>query len=159
MRMTLETLGPLAFLSIFHVIGGAALGLTVRGWVDNPTRENLGGRIFLLVWGGMFGCMPLTFGLQEEPRLLIAQLAVLLTAFAVPYFWRDRLRELASEQYIVMLVFGGIFLLAGLIAGSFMIREGEWLVALLFGGIFSLVGGGIFFGGLKQLFGDPPDDE
>jgi hypothetical protein len=156
--MTLETIGPLAFLSIFHVIGGAALGATVRAWLDSPTRQNLGRHVFFLIWGGMFGCMPLAFGLQEGGWMVVAQSAVLVTAFAVPFFWRDRLRELASQQFIIMLVFGGVFLVAGLVAGGAMLREGEWLVALLFGGIFSLVGGGIFFGGLKQLFSDPADD-
>jgi hypothetical protein len=155
--MSLETVGPIAFISIFHVIGGAALGITLRGWANNPTRENLFRRAFFLVWGGMFGCMPLVFGVENGT--LAVQVVVLLIAIAVPFFWLDRLREMFSDQNVVLVGFGGIFLIAGLVAGGALLREREWLFAALFGGIFSLVGGGIFFAGLRNLLRGTPGEE
>ena len=155
----MEIAGPFAFISIFHVIGGVALGITLRGWASDPTRENLGGRVFFLVWGSMFGCMPLVFGLQTGLSMLAAQLAVLLVAIAVPFFWLERLRELTSDQNVVMIGFGGIFLIAGLAAGGFLLREGEWLFAALFGGTFTLLGGGFFLGGLLKLLRGVSEDE
>ena len=154
-----EVLGPFAFISIFHVIGGVALGTTLRGWADNPTRENLGGRVFFLVWGSMFGCMPLVFGLQTGFSMLAAQLAVLLVAIVVPFFWLERLRELVSDQNVVRIGFGGIFLIAGLAAGGFLLREGEWLFAVLFGGTFTLLGGGFFLSGLLKLLRGASEDK
>lgn len=148
--------GEVLFLSLFHVIGGVAIGFTLRGIVDS--RENIGSRVFFLIWGGMFGCMPLAFGL-DNPATLPVQVGVLLAAIAVPFFWADRLREMFSDQSVLMLGFGGVFLLVGLIAGTLMAREGEWIVALLFGGMFSLVGGGIFIGGLRALLRDTSGDE
>jgi hypothetical protein len=155
--MSLETVGPIAFISIFHVIGGVALGITLRGWVNNPTRENLFSRTFFLIWGGMFGCMPLVFGIENGT--LVIQIVVLLIAIAVPFMWLEQLREMFSDQNVVMVGFGGIFLISGLVAGGALLREREWLFAVLFGGIFSLVGGSIFFAGLRNLLRGTPGDE
>jgi hypothetical protein len=142
-------------MSLFHAIGGIALGITLRGWANEPTLKNLLGRSFFLLWGSGFGCMPLIFAFQNDsanvPTILGAQIAVLLTAIAIPYFWLNRLRELASDENVVAVSIGGLFLLIGLVAGSFLVRDREWLPAVLFGGTFSLVGGGVFFHGLRSL--------
>jgi len=98
--ISLETVGPIVFISLFHVIGGAALGITLRGWVNNPTRENLFRRVFFLIWGGMFGCMPLVFGIENGT--LLVQIVVLLVAIAVPFMWLEHLREMFSDQNVVM---------------------------------------------------------
>lgn len=155
--MSLETIGPIAFFSLFHVIGGAALGITLRGWVNNPTRENLFGRFFFLIWGGMFGCIPLAIGIENGT--MAVQIVILLIAIVVPFIWLDHLREMVSDKNVVMVGFGGIFLIAGLVAGGAMFREREWLFAALFGGIFSLVGGSIFVSGLLNLMRGTPGDE
>ena len=152
-----DIIGQLVFLSIFHAVGGAALGITLRGWVNDPSHKEVG-RLFFLVWGGMFGCMPLLFGLEYGLPMLAAQVAVLLSAIAVPFFWLDRLRELFSNQNLVLTGVGGIFLVAGLAAGGFLLREGQWLPAALFGVPFVSMGGGIFFYGLRSLLQGSAED-
>lgn len=151
-----ELINTLLFLSIFHVIGGVALGITLRGWVNEPTLKNLLSRVMFLVWGSGFGCLPLAFAFDNAPDqislVLAVQSAILLTAIAIPFFWLDRLRELASDKSVVATTIGGIFLVVGLVAGSSLLRGGEWLGGLLFGGTFTLVGGGVLWHGLRSAF-------
>jgi hypothetical protein len=51
----------LGFVSIFHIIGGAAIGSGLRrlshGFAIQP--------IFLVVWGVFFGVLPLSIGASE----------------------------------------------------------------------------------------------
>ena len=130
--------------------------------MNEPTLKNLGRRVFFLVWGSMFGCMPLVFGLENGLQgglpMLAAQIAVLVTAIAVPFFWLDSLREAFSNKNVVLIGFGGVFFIAGMGAGSLMLHEGVMFPALLVGGLFVLVGGGMFLWGLRGLLHGSPED-
>ena len=103
--------GLLAFLSIFHLIGGIALGMTFNRIVR---ERRLGGQsIFFIVWGGMFGCMPLTFGSQSEPWVLAAQIGILALAIGIPFAIGGSLREGFQLKGVQNVLFGGIFLVVG----------------------------------------------
>jgi hypothetical protein len=72
-------IGTLGFLSIFHVLGGIALGSTVRGLRNGFN----GSKLFFLVWGSMFGCIPLAIGAQafaQENTMYLFVLEVLILA-------------------------------------------------------------------------------
>jgi hypothetical protein len=156
-----EMLGMFALVSLFHVIGGVALGTTIRKMVDDFRAEgklNLG-RSFFLVWGGMFACIPLAFGLAV-PQILIAQVAVIAIAMLVPFFWADRARELVSDPNVIMMLFGGVFFVAGMGGGAAMLNEREYAGALTVGCLFVLIGGGIFwYGFYRAVLKSPVEDE
>ena len=138
-----ETISELAFLSIFHVIGGAALGLTLRSLVREPSLKGLFGRVFFLIWGGMFGCMPLAFSLQDgglNYTTLAFQLGILGTAMAVPFFLYDYLREYARDKNMVRMGIGAaLFLFSAALSGAIIGSAGLDLPSLL---IFTIFGGG-----------------
>ena len=61
----------LAFLFPFHLLGGAAVGIVLRKLIDNGFKlTSLADNGFLLLWGGMFGGIPLFFGLMMGCSLL-----------------------------------------------------------------------------------------
>jgi len=149
----------LAFVSLFHIIGAAAVGTAVRNiWL--AVRGEGGAifsSIFFLIWGSLFGCGPLAFGLEpgQPAWLLPAQIAIWGTAFSIAaLFGRSALewvRPLLSIQ-TGLIVLGGIFMLAGVIAGSVALKsESGLLEALLMGAVFGMIGFGIFLLGLVQL--------
>jgi hypothetical protein len=152
----------LAFLSIFHVIGAAALANGLRAiWDWQRDRERgLGNGVFFVVWGAMFGCMPFAFGLslaaEKEigtPLVLLGQAIVWGAAFLTALlFWdevMDWLRPFLHPN-VFLIGFGGVFMLVGAAAASFTIRD-DVLFGLLFGGIFIFVGGVIFALGVWNL--------
>jgi hypothetical protein len=152
----------LGFLSIFHVIGAVALANGLRGmwnWLRNKER-GLGSVMFFVVWGAMFGCMPFAFGVglatDKEvgtPLLLLGEAVVWGIAFlSATLFWDEVLDWLRPFLHpnIFLVGFGGIFMLVGAAAASFVIRD-DPLFGLLFGGIFMLVGGIVFALGVWNL--------
>ena len=152
----------LGFLSIFHVIGAAALANGLRGvWNRLHNKERgLGNALFFIVWGAMFGCMPFAFGLglatdQETGTylVLLGQAIVWGIAFLVALLFSDDVIDwlrpfLHPTTFLVG--FGGIFILVGAVTASFVIRD-DLLFGLAFGGIFMLVGGIIFALGIWNL--------
>ena len=145
--------GLLAFLSIFHLIGGIALGMTFNRIVR---ERHLGGQsIFFIVWGGMFGCMPLTFGSQSEPWVLAAQMGILALAIGIPFAIGGSLREGFQQKGVQNVLFGGIFLVIGLAALGIAVRliptDRAALGILVFALVFSAVGVPTFIKGLRDL--------
>jgi len=156
-------LALLGFLSIFHVIGAVALANGLRGiwnWLREKER-GLGNAVFLVAWGAMFGCMPFAFGLglaTDDERgtsmILLGQAIVWGVSFlAALLLWNDVVDWLQPflDTNIFLVGFGGIFMLVGAAAGSFIVRD-DLPFGLLFGGIFFLVGGLIFALGVWNLF-------
>lgn len=152
----------LGFLSTFHVIGAVALANGLRGmWIWLRSKEQGPGRaVFFVVWGAMFGCMPFAFGVglatdkeAGTPLLLLGEAVVWGVAFlAALLFWDevvDWLRPFLHPN-IFLVGFGGIFMLVGAVAASFVIRD-DLLFGLLFGGIFVFVGGIVFALGIWNL--------
>lgn len=148
----------LGFFSIFHLIGGGAIGATLRRWVQRGLQAGIVNSLFMLVWGGMFGCMPLAFGLQPMAEnglplwLLPAQVTVLVTAIAVSYFFFEQIRAKFFRTSFFLMGFGAIFAVAGLGAGSAVKHSGEDpLTGLMFSGLFFAVGAAIFYAGWWQF--------
>jgi hypothetical protein len=142
----------LGFISLFHVIGGAVLGSTLRSIVTDWPKFGCQ-HIFLLVWASLFGFMPLLFGFdREEPWFLLIQIAILGTTIAVTALAWNWLREITADNNMVLVLFGGVFLASGAVAGALSMRADKWFVALLIGGIFVLTGGALMARGLRGLW-------
>jgi hypothetical protein len=157
--------GPLAllgFLSIFHIIGAVALANGLRGvwsWLGDK-EQRVGNAFFFVLWGAGFGCMPFVFGLTMAadkeggtPVVLLGQVMVWGSVFVVALLaWQEALDWLRPFLHVDMFLvaFGGIFMLVGAGAASFIVRD-DLLFALLFGGIFMLVGGLILAFGVRNL--------
>lgn len=142
--------GTLLFLSLFHVIGGIALGLTLNRLVRARRIDKQA--LFFVVWGGMFGCMPLAMS-EGDPRLLAAQVGILALAIGVPFAMGHSLREAFAQPAVQKIGFGGVFFVAGMGVLGVAIRSiGEApLPIFLMAGVFVAVGLSIFVGGLREV--------
>jgi hypothetical protein len=144
-------LAQLGFVSLFHVIGGIAMGSALRGLRGGFS----GGTLFLLVWGGMFGCMPLAIGANEfgrtgGPAFFAIELGVLIAAILVTALMPDTLLESLKSPLVAPIAVGGIFFAIGIGAGV-LIAQTDLLPALLFGGCFAGAGALAFVSGLAKL--------
>jgi hypothetical protein len=134
----------LAFLLPFHVAGGAALGVALHRIIQGRSRlPNLAGSGFLLVWGSMFGGLPLVFGLtMGSGWIVLVQLSLLLGTIvfvALRYEW---LRALYSQPGMFVASFGLTFFLVGALLTASLLGEAEpgaILPGLIFGGIGGLL--------------------
>lgn len=150
----------LAFLSIFHAIGAAAIGNAVRGWwqmIRGQENISLIQSVFFVIWGGIFGCVP--FGLGADPTLpnwfLPAELLVWVVAFVgIGIFGKTVLQYLKplANIHVFLMAFGGIFLASGLLAGWSAFSQGEIWLGLILGVVFAIIGIGMFALGLSGLF-------
>ncbi len=141
----------LGFLSVFHLIGGVAIGSVVRGWL----RRGFSLRgLFLLIWGGMFGVMPLLIGagmftLGGKPYLVVLQIAVLALAILVTALTPDWFLESFDSQALGSVAFGGLFMLVGAIVFVALVQS-EPLVALFFIAVFGGSGALVLVSGVKS---------
>lgn len=134
----------LAFLFPFHVLGGAAVGFVVRRVIESGFKlTSLTGNGFMLLWGAMFGGLPLFFGLAMGSGLFFALQLVLFLGTAALVAWQfEWLRDVYSLPAMWLASGGLVFLMIGLGVGAAMLGTGDttWLFfALLFGGV-----GGLF---------------
>ena len=141
----------LVFVSIFHIIGGVAVGSTLRGLRNGFPC----GKIFILIWGALFGCMPLAIGVETFTKtgaiyLLGIEILVLASAILGAALIPDWILESFSSVDLFPLGFGGLFLLVGLIVGGFSLKT-DPLFGLVFGCIFGGVGAVVFILGLRSL--------
>ena len=137
----------LAFLSLFHIVGGLVFGTTLRGL----GRRITGRSIFLLVWSLFFGGVPLLMFLQSDwPWWVHATRAlVLFGSVALGFFLKDSLHGLLQQGHIVTMILGGVFMTAGAgLVASGIVAE-DFPLGLLMGTIFFLVGLGIFVIGFR----------
>jgi len=150
------------FLSVFHVIGAAVLARALRDlWRNLRERKPEGCRsVFLIVWAAMFGCVPFAFGFDFAGAeggtwlLVAAQVVVWTSTFLVTLLAGEALKE-ALEPFLQeetrLMLFGGGFLVGGLIVAVFVTREAGFS-GLLLGGLFALTGAGIFGYGVWKLW-------
>ena len=148
-----NSITQLGFLCLFHLIGGAAIGSVLRGVLRGKFSCNSS---FFLIWGGLFGVMPLLFGIQElqkgAPYSLMIEFAVLATAILVVAFIPEDLLATLRSPNIFSIAIGGIFLMLGVAMLFTNIFELKGLPEkLLGGGIFILSGGAVFLIGLWRL--------
>lgn len=130
----------MVFLLPFHVGGGVALGIALRRMIQGHFKlSSLAGSGFLLLWGSMFGGLPLVFGLTAGSAwFFLLQLALFLgtiVAVALGYEW---LRDLYSHPGMFVASFGLVFLGIGFALTATLLGEGDadgMVVGLVFGGI------------------------
>ena len=147
-------LSLLGFLSVFHVVGGIALGVGARQWRSAwQARANRLVPPFLLLWGALFGGLPLIFGLAtQQGGLLAGQGAILLASFAITFWFYEPLKEGLGHQYVFMIVFGLVFISVGALVSVLMLRSDgtdPWQ-AVAMGGIFFAVGSLVLSAGIVQ---------
>ncbi len=146
-------LGMLAFLCIFHLIGGAVLGGTIRQWLHGRFGCN---SLFLIVWGSLFGLIPLllgftTFAAHGDFLFVGLEIAAIVGAVLVVALTPDWFVQSFDSTHIAPVAMGGLFFLIGI--GIFIALIGtEPIVALIFLGAFG--GGGIIalVSGLRAVF-------
>jgi hypothetical protein len=149
----------LAFLSIFHVLGGGGLGVALR-----PLRTRSGGTqddrvsVPLAIWGLMFGGIPLLMAV-EVPWLLPLQLLEMVVGFLATFLFWDHIRELLGQGYVLLILFGGVFFMAGSAASGMLLKEGDLWKGLLIGMLFGGLGLGMVILGLRRTFRPPPDPD
>ncbi len=142
----------LGMLCVFHLIGGIGVGKGLR----QLFARQLKGVLFFLVWGSMFGIMPLwigssSFARMQMPYAIYIELFVLIAAIAVTALLPQEIWDSLSSPPVIATGIGAIFFLAGL-GGFFLILSQNVGDALLVGGIFMLVGGGTMAAGIAQAF-------
>jgi hypothetical protein len=143
----------LAFLSLFHVLGGAGLGIALR-----PLRVGDRVNVGLAIWGAMFGGIPLIMSV-ETPWLLPAQFFLLAVAALLAFFYWDRIRELLGNANVLLILFGGVFFMAGSGAAGMLIEQRDFGMAALFGCLFGGLGLVVLLLGLRRLMAPPSDTE
>ncbi len=141
----------LGFVSIFHIIGGVAVGSALRGLRKGFTFR----KVFFLVWGVLFGCMPLALGAQTFLKtsaiyLFAMEVFVLAGAILGAALIPDWVLESYNSADLFRIGFGGLFFLIGLITGTELVRT-DLVAGLVFGGIFGGVGAAMLFFGLRSL--------
>jgi hypothetical protein len=148
-----DPITQLGFLCIFNLIGGAAIGSALRGALRGKFSCN---SIFFVIWGGLFGGLPLVFGFQEMQKGTSNFLAIQSVVFAgsilvVALIPEDLMATLRSPD-IVSVAIGGAFLSLGVImlfTNLFPVKNLP--EKLLGGGIFGLIGGAVFLIGLWRI--------
>ena len=144
-------IGTLAFISIFHVLGGGALGLTLRG-LRKGIEFN---KIFFLVWGTGFGCMPLAIGAQNFAQanvmyLFVVEVLILAGAIVLTAFIPDWILDTFKSPDVVTIGMGGLFFFIGVVVGGAMLKT-DPVFTLLFGGSFAGAGALLLYRGLRTL--------
>jgi hypothetical protein len=149
------------FVSLFHIIGAAVLAGAVRGLWFGLREGELGGcqAYFTLVWAVMFGGLPFLFGVQfagsEDGTILflIGEILVWTTTFLVALLAQQAVRSILEPfltTELLIILFGGSFLVAGVAVASLLTQE-DREVGLLIGGVFAVVGAGTLGFGLWRL--------
>jgi hypothetical protein len=134
----------LAFLLPFHVGGGAAVGVALAKAIkEGPGLSALFSDGFLLLWGVVFGGMPLLFGREVEPHWFILLQLGLFLGTILFVMWRYKwLLELYSQPGMFVASFGFVFLLVGVAVMTVLAAQGDneaLPIALIFGGVGGIV--------------------
>ncbi len=153
----------LAFLSLFHIIGAIAVGSALRNiWRVIRTGEPFGTFrfVFFVLWGSLFGCIP--FGSGLDPELPSWFLGAQVLIWAIPFFAALLLGRAAIDWAkplmnikVGLMIFGGIFMLSGILGGWATFKNGEVGGAVIITLIFGAMGAVIFLMGFLKLLKKP----
>ncbi len=148
-----DTLALLGVLSVFHIIGGAALGLALQRWRAVRSKGEPWTPPLVFWWGPLFGGMPLLFGLvTAEWGILAAQVVIFVASVAIAFWLSEPLKEALGRRYLFFTILGLVFMLVAALVSWLMLRGDSpraWQ-ALLFGGLFYAAGSLAFCAGLMQ---------
>lgn len=147
----ISTILILSFLAVFHIAGGIALGSAIRGFwrAINGEKSPVYGHVFFLLFGILFGCFPLAYGLQATVPLwvLISQVSLLaLTCAITALCGAAALKAIRRLAHIntALLILGILFMAAGIYVGYSLLNSGNPLgQSIIVGGVFGLIGFGI----------------
>ena len=126
----------LGFLSLFHIIGGVVIGSTLKK-MRQDGLSGLKNSGCLLIWGVMFGGIPLAFGLGQYAEFGIiwffpAQLAVFAGAILITFLFGTYIRSILNQKSIRWMGFGGFFFISGGFAAYVLGQEAaRWMSALI----------------------------
>lgn len=147
------------FLSIFHLIGGAAIGLGWRQWAAAWRAKGRRTPPFLFLWGVLLGLLPLLFALvTRDLRVLGGQGAVLVVGWALAFWLARPLSEAVSRRFVWFIVLGLILMIVGSVLAVLAMDatpEDLWQ-RLAFGGLLFAIGSLILAAGLAQWFRPRP---
>ncbi len=134
-----DSLVLLAALSLFHVIGGAIAGRSLRIGFGNGWSCNLLSRIFS---GLVFGLFPLFFGVFQffqtgSASFVLIQISVFLASFVLVLVASEWVLETFNPQIFGPILFGGGFMVVGVVI--FLSLRGDSLRDALIG--FTVFGG------------------
>lgn len=137
-----------AVLSLFHLLGGAALGAGLAGR-----------RWLLLAWGLLVGASPLYFGIERGLKLaswlpLVWQCSMLAAAALVVSLPKGaRVAALFLRRGMDSLMIGTFIMAAAAVMAAWLVREGAEIGSQIIGGIGFLFGAMWFGAGIKRLRG------
>ena len=143
----------LGFLSIFHLIGGMAIGLGWRQWADAWRAKGLRTPPFLLLWGVLLGVLPLLFALvTRDWAVLAGQGAVLLVGWALAFWLARPLSQAVSRRFAIFIALGVILMVVGSLVAVLTMNASpeQFWQRLAFGGLFFALGSLILAAGLAQ---------
>jgi hypothetical protein len=155
-----STILVLSVLAVVHIVGGVALGSATRGFwrAINEEEASVYGHVFFLLFGLLFGCFPLAYGLQATVPLwvLFSQVSLLTLIYAITTFWGPTvLRAIRKLIHINtgLLILGLLFMAAGGFVAYSLLDTGSTLLhSFIFGGVFGLIGFGISLIALINMF-------
>jgi len=143
----LDTALIFGLLTLFHLIGGAALGAGLRARRRLPAA-----------WGVLVGVAPLYFG-GERIFLLgdwvpfIWQTTVVVAAATGMGFRLPRWRAFFLRQGMSSLMIGTLIMAAAAVTAGWLVSRGNELISQIVGGIGFLFGAMWFGAGIKQMRG------
>ncbi len=147
MANRLDTALIFGLLSLFHLIGGAALGAGLRGRRGLP-----------VAWGILIGVVPLYFGGERVFLLgdwlpLSWQLLVLAVAAIGVGSCMPRLAAFFLRRGMASMMIGTLIMAAAAVIAGWLDSRNAALISQVVGGIGFLFGAMWFGAGIKQLRG------
>ncbi len=145
----------LLFLSVFHLIGGIAVGAGLRQLL---ARQFNCRAIFFIIWGLGFGLGPLLGGIatltsSHTPYLIVVEIAAFVVPLLITAFIPQDYLSNFTTPPVTGTVFGLIFFLVG--AGLLvMLWQTEIWLALLFGICFMLGGAAATISSVRSALKD-----
>ncbi len=150
------------FFSIFHAMGGAAIGLGFRSLNQDLQKSKM-----LFIWGGLMGVVPFLFDwvfLISRGQLLyglIGPAGWVLSMIVVGLFWQGESQRLNGSALIALFL-GGAALIMGILLAPYMIHSAvqnevglaDWIFGGIFLFMFVVIGGSIAWAGLMTLLRD-----
>ncbi len=156
-----DLLPMFGFLSIFHLVGGIAIGLGWRQWAS-AWRKEVRTPPFLFIWGVLFGLLPLLFALvMRDWRLLAGQGVVLLIGWALAFWLAQPFGRAISRRFLWFIVVGAILMIVGSLLAVLAMDAGAEKIweRLASGGVLFALGSIILAAGLVQWLRPRPKGE
>ncbi|MBI5879138.1 MAG: hypothetical protein HZB53_15935 [Chloroflexi bacterium] len=139
-----ENIFPLAFLGVFELIGGAAFGYGLRTMI----KDRDPGQLFLLIWGGGFGGIPMVISLflglaSPTPTLALVGPAVFFGMMLFSLLLAQPMTRYFGAGPTFGMLAGGLLMLAGAATAVAQYNRANVIISVALGGAIFLVGSAI----------------